>query len=99
MSQYLSLFKKKQTFIFELDNVYNSEYTGAFNTTLTATFFTSEDTIVPADAIMPISEDNGASDKQSVFSTSTSISVDLTIPKRTRKAVVSIAATGQQGVL
>ena len=97
MSQYLSLFKKKQTFIFELDNIFDSTYTGAFNTTLTATFFTSEDTIVPADNILTISENNGASYKESVFLTSTSVAVNLTIPKRTRKAVVSIAATGQSG--
>jgi hypothetical protein len=96
MSAYLSLWKQPQTLIFELDNVNDSTYTGQFNTTLTATFFTVEDAPVKADAILPISSLRGYYGEQSVFTIPTDdATVKYTIPNNVTRAMVSLSANGQ----
>lgn len=96
MSHLLTLFKQPQKFIFQLDNINDATYTGVFNTTVTATFFTAEATVVPADLIYPVSSRASADNSGSLFSLpSQNASNTLMLPKNVNKAVFSIAATGQ----
>ncbi|GAB7321979.1 hypothetical protein MBLNU13_g03040t1 [Cladosporium sp. NU13] len=96
MTNYLSLFKKDQKLIFDLGNLIDDVYTGAFNVTLTAAFFTAESSAKPADLILPVSKDQAAEDMASAFDLSKDAGTSsLTIPRNTKKAVFTIAATGQ----
>lgn len=96
MTNYLSLFKEDQKLIFDLGNLIDDVYTGAFNVTLTATFFTAENPAKPADLILSVSKDEGAEDLASAFDLSKDTgSSSLTIPRNTKRAVFTIAATGQ----
>ena len=96
MTNYLSLFKEDQKLIFDLGNLIDDVYTGAFNVTLTATFFTAENSAEPADLILPVSKDEAAEDMASAFDLSKDNGVSsLTIPRNTKKAVFTIAAAGQ----
>ena len=96
MTNYLSLFKEDQKLIFDLGNLIDDVYTGAFNVTLTATFFTAENSAKPADLILPVSKDEAAEDMASAFDLSKDNGVSsLTIPRNTKKAVFTIAAAGQ----
>lgn len=96
LSAYLALWKQPQTLIFELDNINDSTYTGQYNTTLTATFFTVEDAPIKADAILPISSLRGSDGKQSVFTIpSDNATVSYTVPKNVTRAMVSLSANGQ----
>ncbi|KAJ5670259.1 uncharacterized protein N7477_005622 [Penicillium maclennaniae] len=52
MSQYNALWKNKQKLIFDLGNIVNSQYTGEYNTTLTA-HFSYEGNTKTADYIFP----------------------------------------------
>lgn len=98
MSWALSLMKEPQKLIFDLGNLIDSTYTGTYNATLTATFFTTEDTVVPADEILPISTRQGAAGMGSQFSfPSQNASNTFSLPRNAKKAVVSLAATGQIG--
>lgn len=96
MTNYLSLFKEDQKLIFDLGNLIDDVYTGAFNVTLTATFFTAENSEKPADLILPVSKDEAAEDMPSAFDLSKDNGISsLTIPRNTKKAVFTIAAAGQ----
>ena len=96
MTNYLSLFKEDQKLIFDLGNLINDVYTGAFNVTLTATFFTAGNSAKPADLILPVSKDEAAEDMASAFDLSKDTGTSsLTIPRNTKRAVFTIAATGQ----
>ncbi|THX86320.1 peptide-N4-(N-acetyl-beta-D-glucosaminyl) asparaginase amidase N [Aureobasidium pullulans] len=96
LSMYLSLWKSPQKLIFELDNVYDSTYTGAFNTTLTATFSYNSAKPAHADLILPITPQLGASGQRSIFTLpGDSATVQQTFPRNISHATVSIAATGQ----
>lgn len=96
MTNFLPLFKIEQTIIFDLGNLINDIYTGPFNVTLTASFFTADDSIVPANLIVPVSKRQGAAGQPSYFSVPDEIaSNELTFPRNTKKAVFTIAATGQ----
>jgi hypothetical protein len=96
MTNYLSLFEEQQEIIFDLGNLINDIYTAPFNVTLTSTFFTASDSITPADTILPISARKGSQDMPSVFTVPPdSASNNLRLPRNTKKAVVTIAATGQ----
>ncbi|KAH6611816.1 peptide N-acetyl-beta-D-glucosaminyl asparaginase amidase A-domain-containing protein [Boeremia exigua] len=96
LSMYLSLWKTPQDVIFSLNNVYDSTYTGAFNTTLVATFSQVSTASAHADLILPISPQLGSSGAPSIF---TLPGDDATskhiIPLNVTHASVSIAATGQ----
>jgi hypothetical protein len=96
LSMYLSLWKSPQQLVFSLNNVYDSTYTGAFNTTLTATFSYNPAKPAHADTILPITPQLGATGQPSIFTLpGDSASVQQTIPRNITHATVSIAATGQ----
>ena len=96
MTNYLSLFKQNQKLIFDLGNLIDDVYTGAFNVTLTATFFNAENTANPADLILPVSKGEAAENMASVFDLSQDKAMSrLTIPRNTKKAVFTVSATGQ----
>ncbi|XP_014558656.1 hypothetical protein COCVIDRAFT_24903 [Bipolaris victoriae FI3] len=96
MSGYLSLFKKPHKIIFDLGNVVDYRYTGSWNTTLTATFFTADDEIEPADVIIPISARKSVDDSPSAFIVPGTRAVDnIMLPPNAKKAVVTISACGQ----
>ena len=96
VSMYLSLWKSTQDIIFSLNNVFDSTYTGAFDSTLVATF--SYDLTGPehADLILPISPELGSSGAPSVFTLpGDNATVEHILPLNVTHASVSIAATGQ----
>lgn len=96
MSHLLSLLQKPQKLIFDLGNLVDSTYTGTFNTTLTATYFTAEDTVQPADLILPVSAQQSGNNAASVFSLpSQNATNEVTLPQNIQRAVFSISATGQ----
>lgn len=96
MSSYLAVFKQPRKIIFDLGNLVDDTYTGAWNTTLTATFFTSENLLDPADVILPVSARRSPANAPSHFTVPESRAVSaLTIPQNARKAVFSISACGQ----
>lgn len=82
--------------IFDLDNIVSSVDTGIYNVTLTAAYFTAEDSITPADLILPVSTREAASNMSSVFTVPPNTASNLlTFPRNVQKAVFTIAATGQ----
>lgn len=90
------MFKKEQKLIFDLGNLINKIYTGAFNVTLTASYFTAHDSITPPDAIVPVSKRLGSQDQPSAFMVPVErASNEITLPQNMRRAVFTIAATGQ----
>ncbi|KAI5202595.1 peptide-N4-(N-acetyl-beta-D-glucosaminyl) asparaginase amidase N [Aureobasidium subglaciale] len=96
LSMYLSLWKSPQQLIFSLNNVYDDTYTGAFNTTLTATFSYNPAKPAHADLILPITPQLGSAGQPSIFTLpGDSASVQQTLPRNVSHATVSIAATGQ----
>ncbi|KAK0615885.1 peptide N-acetyl-beta-D-glucosaminyl asparaginase amidase A-domain-containing protein, partial [Bombardia bombarda] len=100
MTEYLSLWKKPQTIIFDLGNLVNDKYTGIFNTTLTATFFTAPSSVSatpPSDLIIPISARQGANNAVSQFTVpgQNATNTISNFPRNARRAVFSISANGQ----
>lgn len=96
MTNYLSLFKTNQKIIFDLGNLISDVYTAAFNVTLTAAFFVADDSITPADLILPVSERLSSQNMASVFTVPSDIASNvLTLPQNAKKAVFTVAATGQ----
>lgn len=97
MYHYGPLWKTNQKIIFDLGNLVNDIYTGTFNTTLTATFFTaSDDTPDIADVILPISAQRSSAGQGSVFSVPAQPAIVVhEFPLNIEKAVVSLAACGQ----
>ena len=97
MQQYDALWKQPQTIIFDLGNLVDNTYTGIYNTTLTATFFTVPDSPPVADQILPISSLSGGSNAPSVFTVpGQNASVTYTLPQNIERAVISLEACGQQ---
>ena len=96
MTPYLSLFGHSQKLIFDLGNLVDDIYTGAFNVTLTAAYFNLPDSAKAADVILPISARRSATNSSSVFTIPSEIATNnLTIPQTTTRAVFTVAATGQ----
>ena len=96
MEQYNALWKTEQKIIFDLGNLIDATYTGTFNTTLTATFFTVPGSKPAADVILPISSRQSSSNMGSAFSVpGTNASVSYTLPRNIERAVVSLSACGQ----
>lgn len=96
MDQYNVLWREPQKVIFDLGNLIDSTYTGAYNATLTATFFTIPDSRPTADQILPISALQSGENMGSVFQVpSQNASVSYTLPRNIQRAVVSISANGQ----
>ena len=96
MTSYLSLFQESQKVIFDLGNLINDIYTAPFNVTLTASYFTATDSITPADLIIPISARQASQNAASVYTIPpNTASNSFTIPRNVRRAVFTLAATGQ----
>ncbi|KAH8821179.1 peptide N-acetyl-beta-D-glucosaminyl asparaginase amidase A-domain-containing protein [Xylogone sp. PMI_703] len=96
MTQYLSIWNSPQTLIFDLGNLIDSTYTGPFNTTLTATFFNSQETVEPAALILPVSTRQGSAHMPSYFSLpEQQANNTITLPRNANRAVFAIAACGQ----
>lgn len=96
MSNYLALWKQAQTVIFDLGNIVNSVYTGSFNTTLTATFYTEPNTPPAADVILPISAEQSSAGLGSAWDVpQQNATSTLSIPRNARRAILSVSACGQ----
>ncbi|KAI1498092.1 peptide-N4-(N-acetyl-beta-glucosaminyl)asparagine amidase A [Biscogniauxia marginata] len=99
MTEYIYFWKSPQTLIFDLGNLLDDRYTGSFNTTLTATFFTADvdtDAAPPADLIIPISARKGASNEVSQFTLPADNATNtIGFPQNVNRAVFSISANGQ----
>ncbi|KAI8630820.1 peptide N-acetyl-beta-D-glucosaminyl asparaginase amidase A-domain-containing protein [Xylariaceae sp. FL1651] len=91
---------EQQKIIFELNNVIDGDrYTGFFNATLEALYFDDvyegDGGLHPADHIYAISTQASANNTTSLFSLpGDSGAVNLTLPRNTEMAVVSIMASG-----
>lgn len=96
MTPFLSLLKQDQTLTFELDNNVDSTYTGLFNVTMTAQFFTT-DTVpsAPADKILGVTGTTASGGPGTFSVPGTNATRALTIPRNVKKAVFTLAATGQ----
>jgi hypothetical protein len=99
MTEYMSLWKTPQKLIFDLGNLIDDKYTGPFNTTLTATFFTAEDqsgVAPPSDLIIPISKRQAAANAVSQFTLPADDATNtIGFPRNARRAVFSVSACGQ----
>ena len=96
MNQYTALWKTEQKIIFDLGNLVNEIYTGTFNASLTATFFTTPDAEAPADVILPISARQSSAGMGSAFSLpSQNASVAYELPRNVKRAVISLSTCGQ----
>lgn len=76
----------------------DDKYTGAFNCTLTATFFTAGNVSAaePADLIIPISAKRGATNQSSAWTVPQQKATDtIGFPQNANRAVFSISANGQ----
>ena len=102
MTSYLSLWKKKQTLIFDLGNLINDKYTGPFEVTLEATFFQSRQKASnqvshrPADLIVPVSAKRCSKGASSAFVfPNTKAEAKVKLPRNVGSAILTVAATGQ----
>jgi len=97
MTAYLSLWKEKQTLIFDLPNFVDKTYTGEYHASLSAHFWYDSHPPEVADVILPISREVGQQGLPSVFHLPYQRGmVYHHISKKAVHAHVSIAATGQQ---
>jgi hypothetical protein len=95
MTMYDTLLRSEQKVIIELDNLYDSVFTGNYNVTITALYYNDHETITPADLILPISSQSSAENETSVFSLpDQNATVSFTLPRNVERAVVSILASG-----
>lgn len=96
MSHYIPLFREPQKLIFDLPNNVDSTYTSPLNVSLEAAFFTADVSVEPASMIVPISSHGAADNNPSAWLVPPSNATNtLTLPRNIRRAVISIAATGQ----
>ncbi|KAG9246279.1 peptide N-acetyl-beta-D-glucosaminyl asparaginase amidase A-domain-containing protein [Calycina marina] len=96
MTEYMYFWNSSQKLIFDLGNIVSSTYTGIFNTTLTATFFTAQETADSADLILPVSARQGNNNKGSVYMIpSANATNTFTIPRNVNRAVFAVSANGQ----
>ncbi|KAI9816272.1 MAG: hypothetical protein M1827_001874 [Pycnora praestabilis] len=96
MEQYNALWHANQKIIFDLPNIVNDAYTAAYETKLTATFFTVPNSMPIADVILPISSLQSSMNKASAFQIpGVNASVSYTLPPNINRAVVSLLANGQ----
>ena len=96
VSSYLVLFEERQKVIFDLGNLIDEKYTAPFNVTLTASFFNDSIPTEAATLILPISARRSSEDQPSAFSLPSDRAYsNISVPRRTYRAVVSLLATGQ----
>ncbi|KAG9237148.1 peptide N-acetyl-beta-D-glucosaminyl asparaginase amidase A-domain-containing protein [Amylocarpus encephaloides] len=90
-----SLLRSEEKIIMTLDNIYNSVFTGSYNVTITALYFDDQETLTPADNILPISSQSSSKNQSSAFSLpGDNATTSLTLPRNVERAVVSILASG-----
>lgn len=99
MTAYTPLLREEQKVILQLDNIFDSVFTGNFNVTITALYYNDDagngGNINPPDAILPISSLSSAQNTTSVISLPDgNATVELTFPRNVERAVVSIFASG-----
>lgn len=96
VSHYLILWSQPQKIIFDLGNTIDQTYTGYFNTTLTATFFSTSDGPKQADVIIPLSARRSVNGSASSFMVPEVPAINtFSIPRNVKKAIFSISAVGQ----
>ena len=96
MSPYLYMWRQPQKVIFDLGNLIDDKYTGAFNTTLTLTFSTASTAPSSADFIAPLSAHRSASNAPSVFTLPEQRALTtLVLPRNAHRAIISLSACGQ----
>lgn len=101
MTAYASLMKMDQTIIFELGNLVDDTYTGSFNATLTATFYSPtpmplvpEEFSGPADVILAISHLSDQNQPTYYRLPQDRARKPISLPPSTIRATVSISASG-----
>lgn len=95
MTVFDTLLRSEQKVIMELDNIYDSVFTGNYNVTVTALYYNDHDAPTPADTILPISAQLSSQNQSSVLSLPDSnATVSFTLPRNVERAVVSILASG-----
>ncbi|RDL38107.1 Uncharacterized protein BP5553_05540 [Venustampulla echinocandica] len=96
MTEYMYFWNSPQKLIFDLGNLIDDTYTGPFNTTLTATFFTVQEEADPAPLIIPISARKGATNEPSLFALPQDNATNtISFPRNANRAVFSVSACGQ----
>jgi hypothetical protein len=97
MTHLTALLRQPQKIIFDLGNLVDDVYTGSFNATLTATFYTPLPIAPPkpADLILPITAKKGAAGQPSHFHLPSERAIaQPVLPQNTIRAVLSISASG-----
>lgn len=90
-----TLLRSEQKVIMQLDNIYDSVFTGNYNVTITALYYNDHDTPTPADTILPISAQLSSQNRSSVLSLPDgNATISFTLPRNVERAVVSILASG-----
>jgi hypothetical protein len=90
-----TLLRTEQKVIMELDNLYDSVFTGNYNVTITALYYSDHVDLTPADMILPISAKLSSQNQSSLLSLpDQNATVSFTFPKNMERAVVSILASG-----
>lgn len=102
MTAYSSLLRGNQKIIFDLGNLVDDVYTGSFNATLIATFYTPppvfstpDEFSAPADTIFAISQHKSAENQPSYYRLPQDRAREpISLPSSTIRATVSISASG-----
>ncbi|ELR05547.1 hypothetical protein GMDG_07467 [Pseudogymnoascus destructans 20631-21] len=96
MTPYLSMWRQPQKVIFDLGNLIDDKYTGAFNTTLSLTFSTASAAPPAAGLILPLSARRSASNSPSVFTLPDQRALTThVLPRNANRATISLSACGQ----
>ena len=81
--------------IMELDNLYDSVFTAAYNVTIEALYYNDPVAVTAANRILPISAQLSAENKSSILSLPDgNATVSFTFPRNVERSVVSILASG-----
>jgi hypothetical protein len=95
MTIFDTLLRSEQKVIMELDNIYDSVFTGNYNVTITALYYNDHENLTPADLILPISTQSSARNVSSVISLpGGNAAISWALPRNAERAVVSILASG-----
>lgn len=97
MTHLTALLRKPQKIIFEMGNLVDETYTGSFNATLTATYYSplGISPAHPANLVLPISHQRSDKGQPSHFSLPGQRAISsLELPKNSIRAVVSVSASG-----
>lgn len=96
VTRYIPLFSQPNVFSMELNNIVNTQYTGSFNTTVVATFYSAESGASSAgksDLIIPIGTKN-ATNQGAEVSVPPSFSESVTFPQNAIAAYAELYASG-----